>query len=313
MAIWVLKAVVQKTISFMPYKFALNRLFQKHVTKGLDLTDTLFASKIHHLGQHLEAYAGLPDSATRDLPTLELGTGWYPVVPVGLFLSGMNNITTVDIQPLLSADHVRDTVKMYLQWIERGEFTARGINLQPDRIDVLHTVLKMHTLDEMLSAMHIEYCVRDVSSVVGEKQIAFVHSNNTLEHVYPADLQQMLKVFNAKLKSDAIMSHFIDLSDHFSHMDARIGPLNFLRFSDRQWRFIDNTIQPQNRLRIADYRNLFKLTGWSILKEQNETAAITDLIKSQINAKFVGYTDQDVSVTHSWVVLKKNGYAACST
>ncbi len=44
---WVLKAIVQKTISILPRPERANFLFQKYVTKGVHLTDEHFGYKIN--------------------------------------------------------------------------------------------------------------------------------------------------------------------------------------------------------------------------------------------------------------------------
>ena len=52
-------------------------------------------------------------------------------------------------------------------------------------------------------------------------------------------------------KPDGLHSHFIDMSDHFAHMDSSISIYHFLRYSEAQWKRIDNSIQPQNRWRLS--------------------------------------------------------------
>ena len=54
--IWILKALIQKTISFLPYNHSVNFLFQKYVTKGVRLTDELFEDKLIHCSNHLKDF-----------------------------------------------------------------------------------------------------------------------------------------------------------------------------------------------------------------------------------------------------------------
>jgi hypothetical protein len=70
---------------------------------------------------------------------------------------------------------------------------------------------------------------------------------------------------------------------------------------------IDNTIQPQNRLRVSDFREIFKDLKLEILFEQNRDGDI-DLIKQLkplLDHKYKSYSDADLAVSHSLFVLKK--------
>jgi hypothetical protein len=53
---WILKAIVQKTISYMPFSSSINYVFQKYVTKGVYLTDEYFYDRLGHAKAHIEAY-----------------------------------------------------------------------------------------------------------------------------------------------------------------------------------------------------------------------------------------------------------------
>ncbi len=63
------------------------------------------------------------------------------------------------------------------------------------------------------------------------------------------------------------MSHFVDMSDHFAHIDPSISVYHFLRFTERQWRWIDNGIQPQNRMRADDYLQLYADLDIPVMEE----------------------------------------------
>ena len=106
---WVLKALVQKAISFLRYKHKINYLFQKYVTKGVQLSEYYFEDRLEHLRQHSSFYSKYKGKLN-DIKMLELGTGWYPVIPLGFFLSGAQQIYTVDITPLMDKQKVEITL-----------------------------------------------------------------------------------------------------------------------------------------------------------------------------------------------------------
>src|SRR5437868_2794118 len=57
MKVWIAKAIVQKAISFLPFKHNINYLLQKYVTIGVFLTDALMEDKLLHCKNHLEQLA----------------------------------------------------------------------------------------------------------------------------------------------------------------------------------------------------------------------------------------------------------------
>ena len=120
MKIWIAKAVIQKTISFLPYKHRINYLFQKYVTKGVLLTDALMDDKLTHCSNHIKyynKYGNRPNGFT----SLEIGTGWYPIVPIGLFLAGADEIYTIDISSLLKTSAIHQTITKLLDYYASGK------------------------------------------------------------------------------------------------------------------------------------------------------------------------------------------------
>ncbi|MDV7393123.1 hypothetical protein RZS08_17250, partial [Arthrospira platensis SPKY1] len=120
--------------------------------------------------------------------------------------------------------------------------------------------------------------------------------------IYPHILDPILREFRRVLRPGGLMSHFIDLSDHFAHLDPSITIYNFLRFSKRQWRLIDNPIQPQNRWRMPQYRQLFEQTGWQILKEENRPGDLKALRSVPVHEEWRSMTEVDLAVSHGYVV-----------
>ena len=100
---WHLKALVQKTISFFPYKEKCNYFFQKYVTKGVNLTDYYFEIKVMHARDHLNYFKDLSaNTNNKNTSTLEIGTGWYPIVPISFFLCGYDQLISIDLQNWLT-------------------------------------------------------------------------------------------------------------------------------------------------------------------------------------------------------------------
>jgi SAM-dependent methyltransferase len=259
MSSWIAKAAVQKTISGLPWGwgYSANDFLRRHVSKGAGLSSVVFEQRCINAARHVEV--GLP---LRDQPVLELGTGWYPVVPVALYLCGFSSITSVDLVQHMDAEGLRDVALRFVDLEDRQALQAVLPHCVPDRIDQLRRLVKA-SQPLMPADVGLTLMTGDASRLpISDRHTGFIVSNSVMEHIYPDVLSPILAEFRRLLRTDGCMSHVIDLSDHFAHLDVRITPYNFLRFTDRWWRAIDNSIQPQNRLRVDDYRNLFAETGW---------------------------------------------------
>jgi hypothetical protein len=94
------------------------------------------------------------------------------------------------------------------------------------------------------------------------------------------------------------------MSDHFAHFDRTISIYNFLQFSDSQWKFIDNSIQRQNRLRIDDYYTIYKELDIPINEESYRKGDIEALKQIKLDTKFIGKTPEIVAISHCHFVSK---------
>jgi SAM-dependent methyltransferase len=305
--IWIAKALIQKAISFLPYNHSVNYLFQKYVTKGVRLTDELFEDKLIHCKNHLHyfsAYATSPATSS-----LEIGTGWYPIIPIGLYLFGFENIVSVDISDLLTTEAIHQTIERYETYLSSGKLSSFLTKIDMERFAKLKELLKSNDAPHaLLKKINIEVIIGDARKISRpDASFDLVNSNNTFEHIYPEILIDIVKEFKRLLKPSGIMSHQIDMSDHFAHLDKSITIYNFLKYSDKQWSMIDNSIQPQNRLRVSDFRKIFNDLGLKIIYEQNREGYIDQVkaLRPVLNAKYKNYSDADLAVSHSLFILKK--------
>ena len=300
---WVLKAVVQKAISYLPASQKINQFFQKHVTKGLALTDQLFEDKLNHFHHHWRAFCEHSISDHSAFRAFELGTGWYPIVPIMLFIHGAEKVFTWDVQSLLQGNHLQSTIGKFLAYHDQGRLQI------PDNsrkvLQDCYKELDRSSIEQVLSQMHIVPMVGDARQTgIYDNSIDISFSNNTFEHIDALMLRQILLEMKRFAKPDGVMSHFIDLTDHFSHLDKEISSLHFLKYSPAQWRLIDNAIQPQNRLRITDYRSLYKEVDIPINKEQNFYVTEEDFAMAHLHDQFKTIPEEDLMVSHSYLVSR---------
>jgi hypothetical protein len=303
---WQQKALVQKTVSFLPYPHQINFLFQRFITKGVNLTDQYLTDRLTHASRHIGVFERHAPGRAIDA-SLELGTGWYPIIPVCLFLHGAKEVHTVDIAEHCSRARILATLKIVHGYHTSGRLES-FVNVRADRWEALRHVLHhagQLSKDELLDNLHIKYTVGDARRLsLADGSISLITSNNTLEHV-PADiLRGLLVEFRRLAATGGVMSHFIDMSDHFARLDPSITIYNYLRYSKRQWKWIDNTIQPQNRLRISHYRALYAELGIPITEERRWEGSVEALSKVDVHPDFAGIPLPELAIRYCLLVSR---------
>ena len=307
---WILKALVQKTISLLPAKHALNYWFQKNITKGVVLSGDYFIDRLIHARIHLNAFK--EDYGHNNIPSsLEIGTGWYPVVPVSLYLAGCKSLYTTDLSRLLTRENLLTTLRKFTDPANAASI-AEYLPVQEARMERLKSILKAdNSLENMLAEMNLHYWTGDARQLpLDSGSIAFITSNNTFEHIEPAVLEAILQEFSRGGDEVNLMSHFIDMSDHFSHFDPSITNYHFLHYSKAAWRLIDNSIQPQNRLRLPAYKAMYERTGLHIRQEDSRPGSIEQLLSEKPHADFMNGALPEIAKTHSYLVSVRGLAAA---
>lgn len=307
---WHLKAVIQKTISFMPNGHKINHWFQKNITKGVYLGDEYFYDRLEHVKHHLGAFHKHCGSI-EGKKTLELGTGWYPVIPFSFFLSGAAEINTVDISNLTNKEKLKDTIGRFIELIEKDTL-KQFIEAKPERIVILQDIHKNFealSFDDILSKLNINYLIMDARQLnhLSDASIDLVHSNNTFEHVYPVILKDILKEFKRIVKKEGLQSHFVDMSDHFAHFDQSINIYNFLQYSNTAWdKVIDNSIQPQNRWRYPQFVELYNNLNIPLIDTETRPGDIEAVKSLKVHPDFSKFSIKELAISHCYLYSKGN-------
>ena len=306
---WILKAVVQKTISYLPFSSRINYFFQKYITKGVFLSDEYFYGRLIHAREHLK---GFSIYSNIDIPNscLELGTGWYPVVPISFFLSSVKKTYSVDISFLTSKERIKKTIEKFVEAEERG-LLIEYVPIKSENFEILVKLLKEYdslSLEQILESINLIYLIEDARNLsLPDESIDLINSNNTFEHIYPEILTFIIKDFKRVCKKGGVMSHFIDMTDHFAHFDKSINIYNFLHYSDAQWKWIDNSIQPQSRLRIDDYKRIYESLDISISEQSYEEGQIEELKKIKLDKKYQNKPLGTIVISHCHFISKMKG------
>jgi len=302
---WIIKAAVQKGISYLPAPQKINYFFQKHVTKGVHLTDEHFGLKIGHARDHLNYLLANSDSR-KDRTILELGTGWYPVIPILFYLTSSGKVTSVDIQQWMTRVTQQDTILKFQQWMEQGAFDDLFPEINQERWETLMDVAdhpENYQKEEVNRLIGLSPLVRDARNLdLDPSTVDFICSNNTFEHIPGEILKDILHEFKRLLHPEGVMSHFIDMSDHFAHFDSRITIYNFLKYSKKQWDMLDNRIQPQNRLRYPDYLEMYRACGLPVTDESIREGSLSNLKRIRIHPEFSAYSHKELAISHAYVI-----------
>ena len=313
MAKWIIKAALQRSFSLFPNPEAINRLFQKYLTGQDKLNDTKFENKLLHASDHLrflKKYS--PGIDTGKIKCLELGTGQFPIVPIYYFLHGMNDIVSIDIISFMTVDRIKNTLDYFLHYQNRFPekfekyLSAVDENRWKEMQRISQQIDSYKSVQEVLAAFSSRILIQDARRTdFADATFDFITSNNTFEHIYPEILEGILKEFYRILKPGGVMSHFIDMTDHFAHFDSQINIYNFLKFSPRAWRMIDNEILPQSRLRLRDYEEMYHRLGIPVTEKLIwlYNAELLDTIS--IHQSLKGYSREELAVVHVYITSLK--------
>src|SRR5262249_49370511 len=104
---WLIKSGIQRVISWLPASAWGNELFQQHVTRTIHISAKFVEGRMEQASHFLELFrrhrTGGPDEP---FTVLEVGTGWYPTLPLAFYLCGASQIHTFDIVNHLNRDRL---------------------------------------------------------------------------------------------------------------------------------------------------------------------------------------------------------------
>ena len=311
---WVAKSAVQNTISLLPRGRELNGLLQRHVTRSVVLTPEKVVSKLARVGgrhlHHHAQFAGQPIDETR---VVEVGTGFVPLLPVGLCLAGAAAVHTFDIVELASRGQTAALLRHLVAAADEGLLGRACPWVRPRRLTRLRELAANppgSSLDELLAEMHITYTVGGATASGLEPGSAdFFVTNNVLEHVPRQEIRALLAEAHRVGSRGAVVSHHIDLRDHYARIDPKIGVYNSLRFTSRQWRILNSRLEPQNRLRHSDYLVLVDEGGFDLRVDDAQDGSDREFFAVLPAPEFRRYGDDDLRVVDIWLAARRRDAA----
>ena len=240
---------------------------------------------------------------------LEIGTGRRVNTPIGFWLLGAARTVTVDLHPYLKSQLVHEDIN-YVVENRREVEELFGERIIKDRFAaLLDLATNQWKLADLLSLCGIEYhAPSDAANLsVEAASIDFHTSYTVLEHIPEPTLVNILREGLRVLKSDGLFVHRIDYSDHFSHSDQGISPVNFLQFSDEAWsRIAGNRFMYMNRLRVDDFLDVYKRADHAVREvESIINAGVQEALQRgdiEVDKRFSTKSPEVLATTGSWIV-----------
>ncbi len=231
---------------------------------------------------------------------LELGTGWFPVIPLMLRLAGAGYVYLTDIEPLMDHNTVLTAADFLLT---KKEDLAQRLHIDIARVEQLLAAPRNLSFDELLRWYELAYiCPYDAGKDI--PSVDCIVSHTVLEHIPEHILRKFFHDSKRSLRPGGVHSHGIDLTDHRAHVDPRLSRVDFLRYSDLTWSILGITSEIcTNRLRRSDYISMLSEAGYQIIFERkfvNDQAA-----KEAKEMNFWGrFRDQEIDdLATAWIHL----------
>ncbi|MBX3727237.1 MAG: methyltransferase domain-containing protein [Xanthomonadales bacterium] len=308
---WRLKAAIQNAIALLPGAMS-QRVYYAMQRRFGGLRSPAVEDKLRQgveVAERVEANGATVDGAR----VLEVGTGRRLGLPLSLWLQGAERVTTVDLNPYLRAELVHEDLVQMRAQRDRVE-SLLGERLDRRRLDALLELAGAFSLPALLDLCAIRYASpADAASLeLADASIDLHVSYEVMEHIPGPVLAAILREAARLLRPGGLAVHCIDLTDHFSHSDPGIGPLNFLRFGERGFRLLaGNGFMYMNRLQVDDYDAIWAHTGLAVRERLAEpdpdVGAALAAGAIPLAPRFSGKPVEVLAVLRAWYVGAAGG------
>lgn len=297
---WRIKGLLQKTIGVLPGGERLHYRLQRRFGGLRDFRREL-RIKIDDwtiMAGHLQA-AGLQLPGAR---LLEIGTGWYPTFPFACFIAGAARIETFDLNRHLKPELLLACARAMPEF---ADAIARAAGIDPQLAhararalaDAIAAGADLHAASNGAIAYHAP--ADATATALPPGSIDAVFSNSVLEHVAPEVLAPLYREAMRVLRPGGLMFHSVNCGDHYAYADRSIHQLNYLQYSDRQWRRWDNRFLYQNRLRANAFVDAAREAGFELVLDTSTTRPerLAQLRGMRVHPQFAGVDEQVLCIT----------------
>lgn len=303
---WLVKAAVQRTIGALPHAHRWNELLQTRVSRSLELTRAKFSDRLNatrtHLGHLRQHHRAAPGSFS----VLEIGTGWHPVVPIGLWLCGAREVQSWDVAAHATPERLRVTLRRFVEADAEGLLQRHLPDADGHRVTQLRNVLcdgPVAELRERCADLGVVFRVGTLERNLRALPVPdLVTSYAVLEYLAERELADLLLALRQVSRAGTVMSHWIDYRDEYAYFDKHISHFNFLRFPGWLWAIINNPLIPLSRLRLTDHRHALLSAGFRVVQEDAVHGDRAELARVPLAAQFRRYPLDDLLALDAWLV-----------
>jgi SAM-dependent methyltransferase len=295
-----------KVCSSIPRGHSLYTLLQKHFGNLNDNPWSRVSVQEKMAQWLLEAGIAIPGKVF-----FEVGTGHKPIIPICFFLMGAHKFITVDLHKRMDLKLLKGVLNNLASQREGLEEKWKDLvsaDVFRQRFDML--VCYKDDPELFLSKSGIQYLAPVDAGLTSlpDGSIDCHLSNTVMEHIPPKALSNIVTEAFRLLKKGGVALHFIDLSDHFQHQDASIAEINFLRYSESEWkRIAGNEFAYTNRLRTSDYLSIFREVPFVVLRKNVRQGSKSELnSKVPLNQSFDSYAQEDIHAVELRILLQKS-------
>lgn len=305
---WRIKGLAQKVLGVMPAGDKLHYRMQRGFGGLRDFSREL-AVKVEDwqiMIGHLRS-AGVAMDRAR---FFEIGTGWYPTFPFALYLAGARRVTTYDLTRHLQMGLVHQAIAELSGFLDVIAATSGADPMAVrDRHQRLQAAIRV---DQDLAAItdgviHYAAPADATRTALADGEVDVVFSNSVLEHVPPDAITAMYRESLRILAPGGIMFHSVNCGDHYAYVDSKVHQLNYLRYSDRQWKFWDNAFLYQNRMRAHEFVERAAAVGYVIELDTSTARAqrLEQLAAMKVDTRFAHVPPEKLCITSVDFIARK--------
>ncbi len=216
---------------------------------------------------------------------VEIGTGWYPIVPVLLIKEFRNlQIFSYDLRQLMSVSNLVETISVLGANDEMGHnsFSYKyGVDLTSYRFNEIKC---------------------------NEKRV-FFFSKATLQHIPKSVIIEIHKNLIQQFPSHTIY-HLVNCNDHRQHTDKSLSKYEFLKYDEGSWKKRHTNYDFHNRMRALEYETLFTDLGYHIINFTYDKPSAFDLkdyndnVLPKLDQRFIQFNEIENTMGSLFYELK---------
>jgi len=305
---WRVKGALQKFLSAVPCGGHLHYLLQR---RAGDLKD--FDRELDTKVEAWRLMANQLRSVGIAIPHgrfLEIGSGWYPTFPICLYLGGAQSVHTVDLRRQMRRRLTLDcAIRIALRVPAIAKATGRDTrDVFEQQRALVRALLRGSSLERATGGVVRYSAPTDVGATDrAASSVDVVFSNSVLEHVQRPVIERSFAEARRILRSGGVIFHSANCGDHYAHVDSTINQLNYLRYSEAEWKKWNSAFLYQNRLRAIDFTTMARAAGFTIELDTSrpDPDRLAELAAIDVHPQFAHYSRDQLAITNFDFVGRK--------